>query len=92
MEITKTLLEKMQEKFLKDPQNEVLMHAVCENGILKTAKKSDSKNRLLPLFSVRLKGGEVTNQKQSGRCWMFASLNTFRYQIIKKLHFFWTIF
>ena len=86
MEITKTLLEKMQEKFLKDPQNEVLMHAVCENGILKTAKKSDSKNRLLPLFSVRLKGGEVTNQKQSGRCWMFASLNTFRYQIIKKLH------
>ncbi len=86
MEITKTLLEKWNDHFFKIPQNEVLMHAVCENGILKTAKKKDVKNRLLPLFSIRLKGGEVTNQRQSGRCWMFAALNTFRFQVIEKLH------
>ena len=86
MEITKTLLEKWNDHFFKIPQNEVLMHAVCENGILKTAKKKDVKNRLLPLFSIRLKGVEVTNQRQSGRCWMFAALNTFRFQVIEKLH------
>ncbi len=86
MKITKELLEKWQRDFEKDSQNEMLMHAVCENGILKVAKKKDSKNRLTPLFSHRLKGGDVTNQKQSGRCWMFAALNTFRYQIIKKLN------
>lgn len=86
MEITKDLLKTWERDFFKVSQNEVLMHAVCENGILKTAKKKDSKNRLVPLFSIRLKGGDVTNQKQSGRCWMFAALNTFRYQIIKKLN------
>ncbi len=86
MKITKNLLEKWQREFESDPQNEMLMHAVCENGILKVAKRKDSKNKLTPLFSIRLKGGDVTNQKQSGRCWMFAALNTFRYQIIKKLN------
>ena len=86
MEITIEKLKEWEKKFFKVPQNEMLMHAVCENGILKTAKKKDVKNKLTPLFRVRLKGGDVTNQRQSGRCWMFASLNTFRYQIMKKLN------
>ncbi|WP_428843391.1 C1 family peptidase [Tetragenococcus halophilus] len=29
-----------------------------------------------------LKTGNVSNQKQSGRCWMFAALNTFRHKIL----------
>ncbi|MFR3923306.1 MAG: aminopeptidase C, partial [Dysosmobacter welbionis] len=31
-----------------------------------------------------LEQGEICNQKQSGRCWMFAALNTLRYQVMKK--------
>ena len=37
-------------------------------------------------FSINLKQGEITNQKSSGRCWMFAALNTMRFAIIKKLN------
>ena len=29
-----------------------------------------------PVFSIDLDTGDVANQKQSGRCWMFAALNT----------------
>ena len=32
-----------------------------------------------PAFSLELDTGAVTNQKQSGRCWMFAELNTMRH-------------
>ena len=36
-------------------------------------------------FSVNLKTLPVTNQKQSGRCWMFAGLNVLREEIDKLL-------
>ena len=36
-------------------------------------------------FSVSLEQGKITNQKQSGRCWMFAALNTMRFAVMKKL-------
>lgn len=35
-------------------------------------------------FSHRIKTKGVTNQNQSGRCWMFAALNTLRPQIIRE--------
>lgn len=31
------------------------------------------------------KTGPITNQKSSGRCWLFASTNVFRYSVMKKL-------
>ncbi len=33
-------------------------------------------------FSIELKQGSITNQEHSGRCWMFASLNTLRYELM----------
>ena len=50
MEITQEKLKKWEEDFFKTPQNEVFMHAVCENGILKTAKKKDVKIALSNSF------------------------------------------
>ncbi|MCZ3394252.1 aminopeptidase, partial [Enterococcus faecium] len=34
-----------------------------------------------PVFSIDLDTGDVANQKQSGRCWMFAALNTMRHDM-----------
>lgn len=34
-----------------------------------------------PVFSIDLDTGDVANQKQSGRCWMFAALNTMRHDL-----------
>ena len=34
-----------------------------------------------PVFSIDLDTGNVANQKQSGRCWMFAALNTMRHDL-----------
>ena len=42
--------------------------------------------RALPRdFSIELKQGSITNQRRSGRCWMFASLNTLRYELMHQL-------
>ena len=34
---------------------------------------------------IEFKPGPVTNQKSSGRCWLFASTNVLRYNVMKKL-------
>ncbi|KAJ7262286.1 peptidase C1B bleomycin hydrolase [Mycena haematopus] len=34
---------------------------------------------------VDFKTGPITSQKSSGRCWLFASTNVFRYEVMKKL-------
>ncbi|KAJ8589325.1 peptidase C1B, bleomycin hydrolase [Rhizopogon salebrosus TDB-379] len=34
---------------------------------------------------VEFKSGPVTNQKSSGRCWLFATTNVIRYEVMKKL-------
>ncbi|WP_369396154.1 C1 family peptidase [Paucilactobacillus hokkaidonensis] len=38
-----------------------------------------------PVFSIDLDTGDVSNQKQSGRCWMFAALNTMRHDMAQKI-------
>ena len=35
-------------------------------------------------FDIEVTQGDRCDQQRSGRCWMFASLNTMRYRIIKK--------
>ena len=37
-------------------------------------------------FSTWLDDWPATNQKKSGRCWMFAALNLFRASLMKKLN------
>ena len=64
--------------------NLVAMNAVTANGLLASAVNRSAAERDVHEFSVSLEQGEITNQKQSGRCWMFAALNTMRYQVMKK--------
>jgi bleomycin hydrolase len=43
-------------------------------------------NKLIPTFSIKLDDWAVTNQKRSGRCWLFAALNLFRVGAMKKMN------
>lgn len=36
-------------------------------------------------YALDIKTGPVTNQKSSGRCWLFATTNVIRYGIMRKL-------
>ena len=73
-----------QKNFKSDRAHTVAKNAATSAGVRKAARVPEGV-ALNPLtFDVEVKQGDRTNQKRSGRCWMFASLNTFRYRIIKK--------
>ena len=85
-EITKELLNQFEERLDSDKKNNVLIAAVNANGINQSAMDYKTLRSLPEHYSIELEAGKVCNQKQSGRCWMFAAYNVFRLEVMKKLN------
>lgn len=81
-EITVAETAKFAEAFAKDGKKLAIQRAVVKNGIHGASENQAGAVSTQPVFSIDLKTGKVANQKQSGRCWMFAALNTFRHKIL----------
>ena len=65
-----------------NPKYAALENAISHNGLLVSLEKRSSAVDNTPVFSIDLTKDKVSNQKASGRCWMFAALNTFRHKMI----------
>ena len=75
----KNLLEKRND-------HRVLERTVTQNGILASSCDYRAKVNTTPVFSIDLDTGKVADQKRSGRCWMFATLNTLRHDLRNRLN------
>lgn len=73
-------------KLAQSPLTTIARRATTKNGIHNASFNQDIVNANVPTFSIDLNTGKVANQKQSGRCWMFAALNTMRHDIKDLLH------
>ncbi|MHA5096559.1 C1 family peptidase [Oenococcus oeni] len=62
------------------PAADTIRRAVTSNGIDKATLDSKAAVDSQAVFSVEVKTGKVANQMSSGRCWMFAALNTMRHR------------
>src|SRR5699024_10317456 len=79
--ITSEQLKNYQKDLDTHAGAQVAERAVTKNGILATSSDYRSEINMNTVFSIDLDTGKVANQKQSGRCWMFAALNTMRHDI-----------
>ena len=84
MELSRNLTDVFEDGFVKDKKKVMAQRAVHKNGIQASCESIEAKQTIRPVFSIDLETGKVTDQKRSGRCWMFAALNTFRHRIIEK--------
>lgn len=82
--LTASDLQELRKDYEQNPDNKVLEGAVTQNGINNVARDASVDEKLNPVFSVEVKIGKVSNQKRSGRCWMFALLNTLKHQFGEK--------
>ena len=64
----------------------VLQNAVTKMGVCDATANQEVINNTPFVFSENIKTEEVTNQRQSGRCWIFASQNFLRHKIEKSLN------
>lgn len=82
--ITQEQTKHYRDAFLANPKQVALQRSVVKNGITASAENVAAHVENTPVFSIDLATGKVANQKQSGRCWMFAALNTFRHKMLQQ--------
>lgn len=71
--------------FARDAAYVVAKNAVTSNGIVKSARVPERVAAATTSFSIQVTPqGAITNQKSSGRCWMFAALNVMRREVMVK--------
>ena len=76
--ISSGLLQRMAAAWREDPQRRVMMNAIRKSGLSAVAMDQDVLTSHRYTFSHEIETGPITNQRSSGRCWMFAGLNTLR--------------
>ena len=74
-EITLEQLASYETAFDSDRANRIAMDAATKNGVNNAAMRFENAREMRHTFNISLEQGDITNQKQSGRCWMFAALN-----------------
>ena len=83
-EITVEELQNMREAYLSDAKARVVRNALTKNDISTISRDFTAMCDNPSIFSIDLKTMPVTNQMQSGRCWIFSAMNVLREMIAKK--------
>ena len=67
-------------------QNKLALSALISNPVTSIVSQKTATLADAQLFNIKIpfEGAPVTNQRSSGRCWLFASTNVFRVAIMKK--------
>ena len=103
-EITTQDLSQIQASFQPDASTKALQNILMGNANLRTlALNHDLDGKIDHYFKYRVDVKGITDQQQSGRCWMFTSMNVLRPSVMKQFNvnsfdfshnynYFWDIF
>ncbi|KAF9071114.1 peptidase C1B bleomycin hydrolase [Rhodocollybia butyracea] len=71
----------------QDPRNRLARTVLAHSDIRDALVSREATVATTHVFNheIDFKTGPITNQKSSGRCWLFASTNVLRYDVMKKL-------
>lgn len=86
MILDEKIFEQLDEAYELEPKNKVIENAISNMGIREASLNKNIINQHDFIFSNQIDTKDVTNQKKTGRCWMFAGLNMVRMHIAKKLN------
>ena len=76
--ITPQMLQQIEKQNPPTASDRALRNALAANAIDLLAKNQATAGALDTYFSVETKKQSITDQKSSGRCWMFSGLNVLR--------------
>jgi bleomycin hydrolase len=82
--LTPELITELQASFKLDAGTRAVMNAVTNNEVRSLAFNRELYNRHEDLFDYKIDAKGITDQKMSGRCWLFAGLNIMRPAVMKK--------
>lgn len=83
-QIDKTALRDIRQSFKNTPENRAVLNAVTHNDIKKLAESRSNEGKVNHYFSNEVKTSGISNQKKSGRCWLYTGLNTLKPMVQEK--------
>jgi len=82
--ISNAMLHELKQSVVLDAQTRALLNAISNNSVNELVLNRGIVAAHSPVFNVRIDASGITNQKSTGRCWMFAGLNLLRPAVMKK--------
>ena len=83
-QLSKEYLDSLLSKYNADKKNDIVRHALTKSDIDILSSNQDTIKDMDFNFDINVKTMKATNQKASGRCWIFAATNLLREIIGKK--------
>ncbi|CAG9791283.1 unnamed protein product [Diatraea saccharalis] len=79
-------ISKLKDDFYGDPKNELAQNVCTRIDPFEAAISRKRTDAALHVYNIKVdsEGKPVTNQENSGRCWLFAALNVIRLPFMKK--------
>lgn len=82
-DLDKKTIDNIQSSLEMDAYTKAMQNALSNNDINKLARKLENVDEDDHYFTYKVDVKGITNQKSSGRCWLFTSLNMFRPMAMK---------
>lgn len=84
LNLTSSVIEKFLDSFNKDPKNNLAQNACTKYDPLEICLSRKRLEEIHHIFTHKVDEVKpMTNQKSSGRCWIFALLNSMRIPLVK---------
>ncbi|RUP35350.1 peptidase C1B, bleomycin hydrolase [Jimgerdemannia flammicorona] len=83
--LTDASVERFRREFRSDSKNLLALNAITRADPASVCMSRDTSVHDLHVFNIKLEvEGRATNQKASGRCWLFAGTNVLRLRVMNK--------
>ena len=82
--INEDMLGRIRQGYTGTPEQKAVKNALASNSIATLAINADNLSMIDTHFSHRVTTKGITDQKSSGRCWLFTGLNVLRAKMIAK--------
>jgi len=82
--IDSDMLSRLKASYQPTGAQKAIRNALNAADLDKLARNAENLDNFDTSFSHKVSGNGITNQKQSGRCWLFTGLNVLRSQIMAK--------
>ncbi|MBN2601694.1 MAG: C1 family peptidase [Candidatus Marinimicrobia bacterium] len=82
--ISPELIRTFDQQLKLDGSDRAISNAASGTDLKKLTLNRELVNRHNDIFSMKIKTEGITDQKSTGRCWMFASFNIMRPAVLKK--------
>ena len=79
-------VEAFRSNYASSPMSQVMTRAASKTALNDICYSTEAAARMNHKFSVEVTTHGITDQKSSGRCWLFAALNILREEVCKDLN------